>query len=60
MVVQFLREHFSHKEGDTAEVTEETGNYLIRCGVAESYELKEKKETKSKREKKEITNPGAE
>ncbi len=60
MQITFLKNHLAYKQGDSIEVADATAFYLIRCGVAEAYEPIEKKEIKSKREKKEISKPGAE
>lgn len=61
MQIIFLKDHLAHKQGDLIETGDESGNYLIRVGVAKLYEPEpEKKEAKTKREKKEIIKPGAE
>lgn len=35
MEITFLKDHLSHTAGDNATVTDDQGNYLIRCNVAE-------------------------
>lgn len=44
MKIKLLKDHLDHTAGDTIEVTEQIGGYLVRVGVGETYEVK--KETK--------------
>lgn len=64
MLVKFIKSHLANKEGQVAEVSESTGNYLIRCHVCVSAESddtkisgKEKVEIPEKKEKVEIELP---
>jgi len=44
MKIKLLKDHLDHTAGDTIEVTEQRGGYLVRVGVGEVSETK--KETK--------------
>lgn len=44
MKIKLLKYHLDHTAGDTIEVTEQRGGYLVRVGVGEASETK--KETK--------------
>jgi len=44
MKIKLLKDHLDHTAGDTIEVTEQRGGYLLRVGVGELN--KEKTETK--------------
>lgn len=47
MKVEFLKNHMTHVEGSTADVSQEQGVYFIRVGVAkEVVKSAKKKDTK--------------
>lgn len=52
MKVRYLKDHNNNKAGDEVNVPDGTGQYLIRCGVAEP--ANEKQEIPVQREKVEI------
>lgn len=50
MKIKLLKDHLDHTAGDTVEVTEQRGGYLVRVGVGEVSESKtEYKEPKGKK-----------
>lgn len=48
MKIKLLKNHLDHTAGETIEVTEQRGGYLIRVGVGK--ESKERKQTKELKE----------
>ncbi len=42
MEIKFIKDHLTSSEGDVLNVTEQLGNYLIRCKVAILNEKKAK------------------
>lgn len=53
MKIKLLKDHLDHTAGDTIEVTEQRGGYLVRVGVGSKSETKtEYKEPKGKKLKK--------
>jgi len=57
MKITFLKDHLDHTAGDSIEVTEERGGYLVRVGVAgeskkQTKELKEPVSNKLSKQRK--------
>lgn len=53
MKIKLLKDHLDHTAGDTIEVTEQRGGYLVRVGIgSKSVNIPEYKEQKGKKLKK--------